>query len=106
MQPQSQPVDYTSGIEAMILAILQQTEASLTAQQAQMLALQLDFLNAHDSSAAYAQLTELYAAYLADALAADANLALTIHSQILHENTSSSLLPVSLPFQWYAPSSK
>lgn len=79
----------------MVLAILQQTNATLVAQQAQMVALQLEFLNAQDSSASYAQLTKLYAAYLADALAANANLSSIVRSDILHFNGSSSLLPVS-----------
>ena len=95
MQPQSQAVDYDSGIEAMILAILQQTNASLTAQQAQMLAMHTDFLNAQDSSASSAALTTLYAAYLADALVANSNLTVAVQSQILHVNTPASLLPVS-----------
>lgn len=88
-------MDYKSGIEAMILAILQQTERSLSAQQAQMLALQLGFLNAHASSASIDNLITLYAAFLAEALAANANLTLAIESGILHLNSSESLLPVS-----------
>ena len=93
-QPQSQPVDYTAGIEAMVLAILQQTDASLTAQQAQVVAMQIDFLNAQDSSASHAQLTKLYSAYLDEALAQNSNLSSIIQSRLLHLNSSSSLLPV------------
>ena len=97
-QPQSQPVDYRSGVEAMVLAILQQTQLSLNRQQAEMLALQMDFLNAQDSSALFAQWTALYAAYLADALADNSNLTLTIQSHMLHLSSSESLLPVSSTF--------
>ena len=78
----------------MILAIVQQTESSLGAQQAQMLALQLEFLNAHDTSASFADLVTLYAAYLADALAAEANLTALIQTRVGHFNYSRSLLPV------------
>ena len=102
-QPQSQPVDYRSGVEAMVLAILQQTQLSLNRQQAQMLALQIDFLNAQDSSALFAQWTALYAGYLADALADNSNLMLTIQSQLLDLSSSDSLLPVSLYSQSLCP---
>lgn len=96
-QPQSKPVDYPSGIEAMILAILQQTNVTQVAQQAQLVAMQIELLNAMDSSATYAQLTSLYSAYLAEALAANSNLTALINSEILKGNSSTSLLPVSLP---------
>ena len=79
----------------MVLAILQQTNVTLIAQQAQMVAMRITYLNAHDSSAADADVTKLYAAYLAEALAMYSNLTLTIDSDILHLNSSSSLLPVS-----------
>lgn len=78
----------------MILAILQQTDAKLMAQQAEALALQTAFLNAHDGSATFADLTTLYAAYLAEALARNANLSLAVRSNILHLNSTKSLLPV------------
>ena len=94
-QPQSQPVDYGAGIEAIVLAILQQTNISLIAQQAQMVAMQVEYLNAQDGSASYAQLTQLYSVYLAEALAINANLSSLIESKLLHLNSSSSLLPVS-----------
>ena len=94
-QPQSQPVDYTAGIEAMVLAILQQTNVSCIAQQAQMVAMQIEYLNAQDSSASYTQLTALYSAYLAEALAQNTNLSSIVQNKILHLNSLSSLLPVS-----------
>ena len=94
-QPQSQPVDYQAGIEAMVLAILQQTNVTLVAQQAQLVAMQIEYMNAQDSSAADADVTKLYAAYLAEALAMYSNLTLAIESDILHLSSSSSLLPVS-----------
>ena len=94
-QPQSEPVDYQAGIEAMVLAILQQTNVTIIAQQAQMVAMQIEYLGAQDSSASYAQLTSLYSAYLAEALAMNSNLSSIIQSNILHLNSSSSLLPVS-----------
>lgn len=94
-QPQSQPVDYQAGIEAMVLAILQQTNVTIIAQQAEMVAMQIEYLGAQDSSASYARLTELYSAYLAEALAMNSNLSSIIQSDILHLNSSSSLLPVS-----------
>ena len=97
-QPQSQPVDYRSGVEAMVLAILQQTQLSLNRQQVQILALQIDFLSAQDSSALSAQWTALYAAYLADALADNSNLTSTIQSHMLHLSSSESLLPVRSTF--------
>lgn len=81
----------------MILAILQQTNLTVIAQQAQVLALQIEYLNAQDSSASYTQLTKLYAEYLAEALAANANLSSIVRSNILHLNSTSSLLPVSRP---------
>ena len=95
-QPPSQPLDYKSGIEAMILAILQQTDVSLAAQQAQLLALQADYLSAQDNSAARAGLTSLYAAYLAEALVGNSSLTSAIQSIMRHLNSSSSLLPVSM----------
>ena len=94
-QPQSQAVDYQAGIEAMVLAILQQTNASLAAQQAQAVAMQLEYLNAHDTSASQSQLTQQYSAYLTQALAVNANLSLVVKSSILHLSSTSSLLPVS-----------
>ena len=78
----------------MVLAILQQTNVSLLAQQAQLVIMYTDFLSAHDSSASYSQLIQLYSAYLAEALAANSDLSVTVQSMILHLNTSSSLLPV------------
>lgn len=97
IQPQSQPVDFQAGLEAMILAILQQTSASLKAQQAQMLGMQADYVNAQDRSVSSSQMTSLYAAYLADALAANSNLTLAVKTQLLHISSSPSPLPVS-PF--------
>ena len=96
-QPQSQPVDYKAGIEAMVLAILQQTNASLLAQQAKMVAMQLEYLNAHDSSASRSQLTQLYSVYLSEALAANSNLSAVVQSSLLHLTSTSSLLPVRQP---------
>lgn len=94
-QPQTQAVDYRSGIEAMVLAILQQTNVTLLAQQAKLLAMQTAYLNAHDESASFANLIKLYADYLAEALARNVNLSLTFQSSILHLNRTRSLLPVS-----------
>lgn len=85
----------------MVLAILQQTRTSLDAQQEQMLTMQTAFLSDHDSSAVFAQWTSLYAAYLAEALAANSGLRLTVQTHLLHLNSSKTLLPVSrhsLPF--------
>lgn len=93
-QPQTEPVDYKAGIEAMVLAILLQTNASQVAQQAQMLALQVELLNAQDSSASDAQLTQLYSLFLSEALGASANLSTVVQSRILHLTSASSLLPV------------
>ena len=60
-----------------------------------MVAMQVEYLNAQDRSASYAQLTQLYSVYLAEALAINANLSSLIESKLLHLNSSSSLLPVS-----------
>ena len=94
-QAQSQPVDYQAGMEAMVLAIWQQTNASLAAQQAQAVALQLEDANAHDTFASQSQQTQQYSAYLAQALAVNTNLSLVGKSSILHLSSTSSLLPVS-----------
>ena len=88
-------MDYQAGIEAMVLAILQQTNASLAAQQAQAVAMQLEYMNAHDTSASQSQLTQQYSAYLTQALAVNANLSTVVKSDILHLSSTSSLLPVS-----------
>ena len=90
--PQSQPVDYESGIEAMILAILQQTTYS---QQVQLADLNSLFLVATQANAVTAgQLLSAYSVYLSQALAASANLSAAIESGLLNDSGSSSLLPV------------
>ena len=80
----------------MVLAIVQQTNMSLLAQQVQVLAMQLEYLNAHDTSASQAQLTQLYEAFLSEALAAYSNISVLVQSDILHLSSTSSLLPVRL----------
>ena len=86
--PQSPPVDHQSGIEAMVLAILQQTNVS---QQSELgdtagLALQLP----QDDSVQQGLLLNAYSGFLADALASNAMVQLRLSS-----SSTPSLIPVS-----------
>ena len=90
--PQSQAVDYESGIEAMILAILQQTTYSQQLQLADLNSLSLVTTQAAVVTAG--QLLSAYSAYLTQALATSANLSAAIGIDLLNETASSSLLPV------------
>ena len=87
-------MDYRSGIEAMVLAILQQTNQTLITQQHQAMALETEYLSAHGAPVSFADVIALYAAYLADALAMNANMSLTVQTNLLHLNLTSPLLPV------------
>ncbi len=91
--PESQPVDYESGIEAMILAILQQTTYSQQVQLSDLNSLALLATQANVVTAG--QLLSAYSVYLSQALAASANLSAAIESGLLNDTASSSLLPVS-----------
>ena len=92
--PQSQPVDYESGIEAMILAILQQTTYSQQVQLADLNSLSLVTTQAAVVTAG--QLLSAYSVYLSQALSTSANLSAAIGSNLLNDTASSSLLPVGL----------
>ena len=92
--PQSQPVDYESGIEAMILAILQQTTYSQQVQLADLNSLSLVTTQAAVVTAG--QLLSAYSVYLSQALATSANLSAAVGSNLLNETASSSLLPVGV----------
>ena len=92
--PQSQPVDYESGIEAMILAILQQTTYSQQVQLADLNSLSLVTIQAAVVTAG--QLLSAYSVYLSQALATSANLSAAVGSNLLNETASSSLLPVGV----------
>ena len=92
--PQSQPVDYESGIEAMILAILQQTTYSQQVQLADLNSLSLVTTQAAVVTAG--QLLSAYSVYLSQALATSANLSAAIGSNLLNDTASSSLLPVGV----------
>jgi len=85
-------VDYESGIEAMILAILQQTTYSQQVQLADLNSLSLMTTQAAVVTAG--QLLSAYSVYLSEALAASANLSAAIGSDLLNDTASSSLLPV------------
>ncbi len=92
--PQSSPIDYESGIEAMVLAILQQTNFSQQIELAELADLSLQITQ--DDLVADALLLTAYNAYLADALAANANLTDIIETSLLNLTTTS-ILPVSHP---------
>ena len=86
--PQSPPVDHQSGIEAMVLAILQQTNVSQQSELVDMagIALQLS----QDETVQRGLLLNAYASFLADALASSAMVQLrTIRSSTL------SIIPAS-----------
>ena len=89
---ESQAVDYESGIEAMVLAILQQT---LYSQQQQLSLAALSLLTSQTNAVADANVLNAYPAFLSDALQASANLSATIQSSLLNASSSSSLIPVS-----------
>ena len=89
----NQSIDYPSGIEAMVLAILQQTVYS---QQQQLGLASISMLGYQDQDVASGDVLNSYPLYLADALAANANLSSAIQSSLLNASSSSSLLPVSL----------
>lgn len=91
--PQSQPVDYDAGIEAMVLAILQQTSYSQQVQRAELGSLSL--LTTQANTVADGQLLAAYSDYLEDALAANTNLTAVVQSDLLNDTAVSSLLPVS-----------
>ena len=90
--PQSQPVDYESGIEAMILAILQQSNYSQQIELASLAAVALQ--TTQDDLVADKLLLTAYARYLAAALAANTNHTSLIETRLLNIS-STSVLPVS-----------
>lgn len=91
--PKSQSIDYESGIEAMVLAILLQTNYSQETELAELSDLTLQMTQ--DDLVAYGFLLAAYNAYLADALAANSNLTDNIKTSLLNISTSS-VLPVVL----------
>ena len=91
--PKSQSIDYESGIEAMVLAILLQTNYSQETELAELSDLTLQMTQ--DDLVAYGFLLTAYNAYLADALAANSNLTDNIRTSLLNISTSS-VLPVVL----------
>ena len=89
---QSQAVDYQAGIEAMVLAILQQTNYSQHVMLATLASLSV--LTSQDQAVRDALQLAAYSAYLNDALDANANFALTVETSLLNMTSSWSLLPV------------
>ena len=90
---QSQAVDYQSGIEAMVLAILQQSNVS---QQAELAAASnLTMPNAQSYWVLEGARLKAYNTYLDDALAANSNLTNKIETALLNSSQSASVLPVS-----------
>ena len=97
--PQSQAVDYDTGIEAMVLAILQQTTYSQEIQLADVATLSL--LTSQDDAVADGVLLNAYSVYLADALAAIANLTALIDTSLLNATSALSVLPVGPLLRWH-----
>ena len=90
---QSQEVDYESGIEAMVLAILQQTNYS---QQVELAAVSnLSMVAEQAYWVRDGVLIAAYDDYLNAALAANSNLTLDVESGLLNISQPSSILPVS-----------
>ena len=88
----SQPVDYQAGIEAMVLAILQQTNYS---QQNGLADLgPMSVLTSQDKAVQDALVLTAYSSYLNNALNVDANLTATVETSLLNMTFSSSVLPV------------
>lgn len=88
---QSQDVDYELGIEAMVLAILQQTNYSQRIETAELSGLTLQITQ--DDLVADGLLLTAYSDYLADAQAANGDLIDDININLLNVSTSS-VLPV------------
>lgn len=88
---QSPAVDYQAGVEAMVLAILQQTNYSQHAMLATLASLSV--LTSQDRAVQDALQLAAYSAYLDDALNANANLTLTVET-MLNITSTRSLLPV------------
>lgn len=86
-------MDYDAGIEAMTLAILQQTSYSQQVQSAELGSLSL--LMTQANTVADGQLLAAYSDYLEDALTANTNLTAVVQSDLLNDTAVSSLLPVS-----------
>ena len=89
---QSQAVDYQAGIEAMVLAVLQQTNYSQHVMLATLASLSV--LTSQDRAVQDALHLAAYSAYLDNALDANANLTLTLETSLLNMTSSRSLLPV------------
>ena len=85
-------MDYESGIEAMILAILQQTTYSQQIELAELTHVALQ--TTQDDIVANGLLLTAYANYLAAALAENADVASIIQTSLLNITTTS-ILPVS-----------
>ena len=85
-------MDYESGIEAMILAILQQTTYSQQVELAELTDVVLQ--TTQDDVVANALLLTAYANYLAAALAQNADVTSIIQTSLLN-TTITSILPVS-----------
>ena len=90
--PQSQPVDYEAGVEAMILAILQQTTYSQQIELAELTDVVLQ--TSQDDIVTNGLLLTAYANYLAAALAENADVTSIIETSLLNITTTS-ILPVS-----------
>ena len=91
--PRSEPVDYEAGIEAMVLAILQQTNTSQQTGLAELAPLAL--LTSQNDAVQDSLQLSAYSAYLNDAMAANANLTATVETSLLNVSSTSSVLPVS-----------
>ena len=91
--PRSEPVDYEAGIEAMLLAILQQTNTSQQAGLAELAPLAL--LTSQNDAVQDSLLLAAFSDYLNGAMAANANLTATVETSLLNISSTSSVLPVS-----------
>lgn len=90
--PQSPPVDYGSGTEAMVLAILQQADYSLLSELVDMAGLALHL--SQDELVQHGLLLNAYSSFLADALASNAML----ETSLQRRTSAASLIPASHPF--------
>ena len=89
---QSQAVDYQAGIEAMVLAILQQTNYSQLAGLA--IVASLSVLPSQDQAVQDASRLAAYTTYLNRALDGIANVTATVETSLLNITSSRSVLPV------------
>ena len=89
--PQSPPVDYGSGTEAMVLAILQQADYSLLSELVDMAGLALHL--SQDQSVQDGLLLNAYSSFLADALASN----VMLETSLQRSTSAASLIPASHP---------